>query len=57
MEALKQSKITVKAIKITQNGNLFVFPGTNEDKYVIINNQLLFSECKWCDLEISKKKF
>ena len=57
MEALKPSKITLKAIKITQNGNLLVYPGSNDDKKEIINNQLLFPKCKWCDLETNKKKF
>jgi hypothetical protein len=57
MEALKPSKNTLKAIKITQNGNLLVYPGSNDDKKEIINNQLLFPECKWCDLETNKKKY
>ncbi len=57
IDALKHAKITPKAIKITQNGNLLVYPGSNDDKQAIINNQLLFPECKWCDLETSKKKF
>ena len=57
IDALKHSNITLKAIKVTQNGNLLVYPGSNVDKQAIIKNQLLFPECKWCDLETSKKKF
>ncbi len=34
-----------------------VYPGSNDDKKEIIINQLLFPECKWCDLETNKKKF
>jgi hypothetical protein len=55
MEALKHTNITLKAIKITKNGNLLVYPCTNSDKKKIIDCQLLFNECKFCDLETNKK--
>jgi hypothetical protein len=55
MEALKHTNITLKAIKITKNGNLLVYPCTNSDKKKIIDCQLLFNECKFFDLETNKK--
>ncbi len=57
MEALEYFKINLKNIKVTQNGNLLVYPFTNEDKKTILDNQLLFAECKSCDLETNNKKY
>ena len=37
--------------------NLLVYPKSNEDKIILIDNQFLFSQCKSCDLELNKKKF
>ena len=56
MDALEKSKIILKSIKVTQNGNLLVYPSNIDDKKNIIENRLLFPECKLCDLEKNIKK-
>jgi hypothetical protein len=56
LEALRNNKISLNQIKVTENGNLLVYPSSNEDKKSIIDNKLLFPECQFCDLDSSKKK-
>jgi hypothetical protein len=55
MEDLRNSKIIINSIKVTQNGNLLVYPDSLEDKKMLIEKKLLFPESQSCDLEISKK--
>jgi hypothetical protein len=57
MEALESAKVTLKSIIVTLNGNLLVYPESNEDKKLIIDNKLLFPDCKMCDLELNKKQY
>jgi hypothetical protein len=55
LEDLKNTKIIINSIKVTQNGNLLVYPGSVEDKKMLIEKNLLFPESQSCDLEMNKK--
>jgi hypothetical protein len=48
MEDLKNTKIIINSIKVTQNGNLLVYPGSVEDKKMLIEKNLLFPESQSC---------
>ena len=56
-EALKDYHITLKLLRITENGNLLVFTNSYADKKTIIKNNLLFPNNKSCDLGINNKTF
>ena len=56
MKDLEKYKIKHKSIKVTQNGNPLVYTKSNEDKKILIDNQLLFSQSKSCGLELNKTK-
>jgi hypothetical protein len=56
MDDLRNTKIIINSIKVTQNGNLLVYPGSLEDKKMLNEKKLLFPESQSCDLEISQKK-
>ena len=56
-EALKDYHITLKHLRITENGNLLVFTNSYADKKTIIKNNLLFPNNKSCDLGINNKTF
>lgn len=51
-----QDELNINHFKVTANGNLLVYPETDKDKKLLVNDRMIFPNLRKLDLEIQEDK-